>query len=279
MALGYISIHRKIKEHWIFKEERAFSRYEAWIDLLLLVNHQDNKFLHDGELVEVKRGSTITSLRKLSEYWSWSTTKTKRFLDLLQSDKMIDYKSNTKKTLLTVVNYDLWQSNDIEKKHRSNTEVTQKKQGSNTEVTQKKTNNNDKECFNNDLIMINNEKEENIVDEIRKYWNNTNLPKVIKFSKDRTTRLKTRLKEYTAEQLKQAIDNLSESSFCNGRNDRGWKANIDFLLKNENNILQILEGKFKNKDTKINDKTARDIEVGENWLKNRKKEKDAEDVE
>lgn len=115
---GWQKIYRDIQEHWLW-EDKPFSRGQAWIDLILSVNHDDNKALIDGELIEVKRGSKITSLRKLAEQWGWSATKVKKFLEQLGKDKMITYKSDSKKTLVTIENYGLYQDSD-------NTEKTPK---------------------------------------------------------------------------------------------------------------------------------------------------------
>ena len=86
---GYISLHRSIQNHWLYDEERIFSNYEAWLDLLLMVNHKDAKVLQDGQLVTVKRGERITSIRQLMEKWRWSNTKVVKFLKLLEADDMI----------------------------------------------------------------------------------------------------------------------------------------------------------------------------------------------
>ena len=150
---GWQKIYRDIQEHWLW-EDKPFSRGQAWIDLILLVNHEDNKALIDGELVEVKRGSKITSLRKLAEQWGWSTTKVKKFLEQLKKDNMIAFESDNKKKLVTIENYDVYQGKESTeitvKKQLDNTEVTQKNFKSNSEVIQKKTNKNDKEYIKND---------------------------------------------------------------------------------------------------------------------------------
>ena len=120
---GFIALYRSIQEHWIWQDD-VFSRGQAWIDLLLLANYSENKALMDGQLVKVERGEHITSLRKLSERWGWSTTKTKAFLELLKEDQMIEYKSDTKKTVVKVLNYSVWQ--DLPE-DENDTEVTQRK--------------------------------------------------------------------------------------------------------------------------------------------------------
>lgn len=153
MVEGWLKLYRSIKGHWLW-EDKPFSRGQAFIDLLLMVNHKDNKILFNGELIEVKRGSRITSLRKLSEGWGWSTSKTKKFLELLEKEKMITIKSDNKKTLVTVENYGLYQdvgnTEETEKKQESNTEENQKKIKKNSKENQKKTNKNDKEGYKNE---------------------------------------------------------------------------------------------------------------------------------
>lgn len=155
---GWISLHRSIQKHWLFEEKRKFSRFEAWIDILMMVNHTDNKIMHDGDLITVKRGQRITSLRQLGERWSWSITKVDKYLKTLESDGMLIVKKDTKKTVLTVVNYDDYQDGDFKKRHRKDSEKTEKKHRSNTEKTQKKTNNNDNKENNennddNDVVV------------------------------------------------------------------------------------------------------------------------------
>lgn len=155
---GWISLHRSIQKHWLFEEKRKFSRFEAWIDILMMVNHTDNKIMHDGDLITVKRGQRITSLRQLGERWSWSITKVDKYLKILESDGMLDVKKDTKKTVLTVVSYDDYQDEDLKKRRRNDSEKTEKKHRSNTEKTQKKTNNNDNKENNennddNDVVV------------------------------------------------------------------------------------------------------------------------------
>lgn len=153
MVEGWLKLYRSIKGHWLW-EDKPFSRGQAFIDLLLMVNHKDNKILFNGELIEVKRGSRITSLRQLSEVWGWSTSKTKKFLELLEKEKMITIKSDNKKTLVTIENYGLYQdvgnTEETEKKQESNTEEIQKKIKKNSKENQKKTNKNDKEGYKNE---------------------------------------------------------------------------------------------------------------------------------
>lgn len=153
MAYGWICIHRKIQDNIIWND-KPFNRGAAWIDLLMLANHEDKKIIFNGSVVEVKRGEKITSLRKLSERWGWSITKTKKFLNLLSDEKMINYKSDSKKTVYSIVNYEVYQDNENTK---SNTEITLKENKNKTEKNQKEIKKKQTTMNNNDITMNNND--------------------------------------------------------------------------------------------------------------------------
>lgn len=135
MNRGWISIHRKMQDHWLWSEKRCFSKAEAWIDMLFMANHKDNKFVVGNELITVKTGSFITSELKLMDRWKWSKSKVRAFLILLERDKMIVKISDNKKTTLSIVNYGDYQDIQTAKKLQSDFNPTSKEH-------QKDTNNN-----------------------------------------------------------------------------------------------------------------------------------------
>lgn len=149
---GYISLHRDIQKHWLYEEERTFSKYEAWLDILMRVNHAEGKVTHNGTLEVVERGSTIWSMGDMEKHWNWSNRKVKRFLDCLVSDQMLSYKSTTKKTYLTVMNYDFYQSVESSK-------APPMHQQSTADAFQKHTNNNDNNLNNYSSVVVADNKE------------------------------------------------------------------------------------------------------------------------
>lgn len=42
---GYILLHRDIMDNWVWQDE-VFTKGQAWVDLLMLVNHNDNEVDH-----------------------------------------------------------------------------------------------------------------------------------------------------------------------------------------------------------------------------------------
>lgn len=138
---GWIKLHRKIQEHWLYQESRTFSKYEAWLDLIMMANFKDSKVLIDGKLIDVKKGQLITSVRKLCNHWNWSNTKVIRFLDLLEADGMITKKSDTKKTVITIVNYSFYHEEELEKRHRNDSEEIKNDKKNDAQTTVKTINN------------------------------------------------------------------------------------------------------------------------------------------
>ena len=105
---NWIKLNRKIWDNFIWDFDKP--QYAmAWIDMLLMANYKDKKILFDGKPIVVARGSFITSIAKLSERWKVNKRTVKRFLDLLQSDEMIEYKCSNKCTTVFICNYNTFQ--------------------------------------------------------------------------------------------------------------------------------------------------------------------------
>jgi hypothetical protein len=108
---GWIKMHRKITENPLYFSE-PFNRTMAWIDLLLLANHTDNFFFKRGIRVDVKIGEVGYDLDTLSKRWKWSRGKIERFLKMLENDNQIVRQKTNVTTLISIVNYDLYQSDN-----------------------------------------------------------------------------------------------------------------------------------------------------------------------
>ena len=109
MGHGWIKLHRKLQDCWIWTSTKPFDERSAWIDLLLSANHADKEIVFNGKPMTIKRGQVLTSVRRLSERWHWSVNRTYRFLDRTQNDEMLQKESNKDRTLLTIVNYEVYQ--------------------------------------------------------------------------------------------------------------------------------------------------------------------------
>lgn len=107
---GWIALYRQIRDSWIWKNNEPFDKRSAWIDLLLTVNHKSKKIPFENDFIEIERGQTLTSIKRLAERWKWSRHKVSDFLDQLEQDTMIVQVRDNRKTLVSIVNYDKYQT-------------------------------------------------------------------------------------------------------------------------------------------------------------------------
>ena len=106
--IGWICLGRQIMDSWLW-EDKPFAYGQAWTDMLLMANHERNRFPLGSEIITLQRGEFVTSELKLMARWGWSKTRVRRFLQLLENDGMIIKKTDRKKTTLTIVNYSKFQ--------------------------------------------------------------------------------------------------------------------------------------------------------------------------
>jgi len=107
MKKGYIAIWRKIKDHPFATEKRVFSKYEAWLDILMEAQHcqKPKEVILGMTPLECNYGESLKSIRTWGRRWDWSPSKVKRFLVLLEKMKQIHFKNEIQTTRITVCNY------------------------------------------------------------------------------------------------------------------------------------------------------------------------------
>ena len=261
---GYIWLHRELQDNPLWNSE-PFSKGQAWVDMLLRANHQRNEFIIGNELIVVERGQFFTSELKLAEKWKWSRKKVRAYLSLLKTLKMATTVGTSKGTMVTIENYALYQHEGTTK---DTTVGTSKEHRRNIEGY---TNKNDKELIKNDK-EIKTEKPDPIpYQEIVDLYNEicVDAIKCIKLTDSRKKQIALRYKELGGIELFEKAFNLVQgSSFLTGKNDRNWKVDIPWLIKNDSNIIKVLEGKYKNDkpSTQTERKTRVVQESDDEWL-------------
>jgi len=229
---GWIRIHRQINEHWLWDDPR---KLKWWIDILLEVNFKKNKVNLGYNLIECKRGQSVKSLKSWADRWGVSKDSARHFLGLLEKDQMITLENLKITTRLTVCNYDKY--NDT-----IHGEQTESKRRANGEQTQADPNNKGNKG----------KKEKNVIyiEIIESYKNNCpNMPEIKILTDQRKKTINARLKEHSMEIINQVLEIAGRSDFLNGKNDKKWKANFDWVM-NPSNFIKILEGNYENKQLK-----------------------------
>lgn len=135
---GWIKIYRKVVESEYYFAE-PFNKIMAWFDLLIITNHKDGFFYKRGIRVEIQRGQSGYDIETLAKRWKWSRGKVERFLNDLEIDKQIERQKTNVTTIISICNYDQYQSDDNAKTSRT--------------VKQTDTNKNDKKDNTNVLSL------------------------------------------------------------------------------------------------------------------------------
>ena len=198
MSKGWVSLYRKTLDNPILKTSKKFSTFEAWVWLLLNVNHKERKVVMGTSIYKVKKGAMITSMRKLCKVFGWGNSRLRTFLILLQKDDMIVVKTNHSLTQITLLNYELLQDNKS---------VTNQKQDTNKSLpnTNNNVNNENKEIreskFNIRVKEIFDEKHPACADQVYEdfcnYWTESNIGGTkMKFEMQKTFDISRRLAKW-----------------------------------------------------------------------------------
>jgi len=128
MNNGWIKIHRKLAEHWLYQDSKFL---HWWIDILLSANFEDKKVLIKGALYDCKRGQSVYSLDTWAKRWGTDKSKVRRFLSMLESDGMITLENISVSTRLTICKYECYQ----DERHADETQVKRKRNADETQMT------------------------------------------------------------------------------------------------------------------------------------------------
>lgn len=251
METGYIKLHRKILDWEWYDDSNTF---RLFIYFLLKANHTNK--LWRG--IEIKKGSFITSIDTMSKDLGISVMSVRTAINKLLLTNEITKSSTSKYTIITVNNYNEYQG--------VTNEATNEQQTSNKQVTTTKNDKNEKNEKKEDNIVPfkNSKKQEFFLDAelkikisekeyIEKVIESFNerckrLPKIKLISKSRKDKIKARSKGnllVAIEDWNSYFEAVSKSSFLCGDNDRNWRADFDWLIKSEDPVIKIYEGKYR----------------------------------
>jgi hypothetical protein len=140
---GYVKLYRKILSNPVFKSPELL---QLFIYCLLRANHEEGKAFCGNDEIKIVAGQFVTGRFELAKDLKQNESSTYKRLKRLETLHMVALNSNNKNTLVTVVNWELYQS--VEKE--SNSKSTPKEQQSNNKVTTKEQQSNTNKNVKND---------------------------------------------------------------------------------------------------------------------------------
>ena len=148
----FITVPREIFEDSLFVPE-PYSRREAFLDLVQKATHEPKTIPIRGGSITVNRGQLSASIRFLATRWQWSCGKVESVLKEYESVNLIERKSDSGTTLISIVNYDFYQKSlngDSHADRHANEHANKYNNNKDKEVKEpkeKKSSNDDKERF------------------------------------------------------------------------------------------------------------------------------------
>jgi len=106
---GWISLQKQIRNHWLWDDPKYL---KAWLDMLMMANYSEVKKPYKDQIVTIKRGEFPSSYRKLGERWGMAKNTVVKFMNRLKADTMIDTHTDFGFTLVKIMNYEKYQSQE-----------------------------------------------------------------------------------------------------------------------------------------------------------------------
>lgn len=122
---GWIKLHRCLLHNPVVMKDA--DHIAVWVYLLLEATHQEYPKLFNGQKVVLQPGQLVTGRKMIAEKLGINESKVKRILLEFESDQQIDRQRGSKSSLISIKNWDKFQSDDQQ--------MTNKRPASDQQVT------------------------------------------------------------------------------------------------------------------------------------------------
>jgi hypothetical protein len=253
---GWFAMKRGLHDHPIFKGQPL--RVAAWSWMVATAAWKDTRQNAGGAVVTIRRGQLLTSYRQMSEATGVPVQVLRTLICQLRGEHAISTDTNTGRMLITICNYDKYQGGGDTDNKADNTASTQRqhtKEQENKRTTEEEakaslSSGDDDESSPpvrkprkpaspqhlNDIAEA--------VDAYNETAAAAGWPKVQVMSKPRRAALNARLLECGGlDGWRLALAKARASPHLCGDNDRGWRADFDFLTS-QKKFAKLLEGSY-----------------------------------
>jgi len=123
MIGGWIAVRRNIHEHPIFagQPERVY----VWLWMISTAAWKDTRMDANGRTITVRRGQLLTSYRQMSKATGVGVQVCRTLIERLQTENAVNTDTSTGRMLITICNYDKYQTPPSFDGTGSNTGATQ----------------------------------------------------------------------------------------------------------------------------------------------------------
>ena len=251
---GFICISRGIRAHWVWKNPVYFKR---WAELIMMANYDNREVSFSCHRLMLQRGQLAVNLSYLSKTWNVSTQAVLKFLVKLEVSGMVTRTVNDKVTVITICNYDRYQlkmsavvdgsvdgvvNGEVDKvvnqTNKGNKLIKESIKTSAEVLCQVPLELDMPEAAEKDYISW-----EKFVEFFNTAMRGKTIPKIRGFhlAEHRKKTIRARINEYGKDAVVEVVKKAAASSFLNGGGDKGFVADIDWMM-GPRNFPKILDG-------------------------------------
>lgn len=247
---GYITLPLAVLDGWVGQNAQYL---KWWTQLRREASWTDKTVWYNRQQVYLLARQVIVTVNSLVKQWQVSKPTVIHFLQRLESEKLIERQTDSRKTIITITPLG-WADSEVKQEVASVVKVEH-------DV--------DRQPYHQPLPPIINNKEKNIIasggartreeevanhdfDEIISFFNQQmkgkGIQQVAIITSERRQAFE-RLMSQTGvnkDSVKQAIKNAAESDFLNGKGPKGWVASFDWMMIPQN-FQKVLENNYRNK--------------------------------
>lgn len=235
MDNSWIKLHRKFLQSPLWKyavDAHMPHLISLWCYLLLSVNWEEKKWYDGKEEIIIPKGSLVTSLQHLADGTHLTVRQVRVALQHYENMKMMTRKTTNKWTQVWIVNWSKFQMRDESNNKQDDNPMTNEGQTDDKRMTTTKEIKNIRSKDTNGVVSFLNEF-------------NTLFKTKFRETPARSKKYTLRRKSYSEEEIATALRNMASNTFYKGENERGWRADPDFLLRNDEQIDKFLNMKAK----------------------------------
>lgn len=126
----FFKVYRTMWDNPIITKDKDY--FYMWMYLLKEAAWKEHDTVWGGQRVTLKPGQFITGRKKLAIATDTSEAKVYRILKAFEDEQQIEQRTNNYGTLISIVNWNLYQGNEQQTKQRTNNERTTSEQRVNT---------------------------------------------------------------------------------------------------------------------------------------------------
>lgn len=127
---GWIKLHRKLLDNPVVMKDQ--DHLAVWVYLLLNASHAEYPVLFGGKKIVLQPGQLITGRKSISEKTKVNESKVTRILKTLEIEHQIEQQTSNKNRLVTIENWDLYQTGEQQNEQQVNNNRTTTEQQVNT---------------------------------------------------------------------------------------------------------------------------------------------------